>query len=93
MKAIAQLRERVVGMKTCHDVGRILQEYLDGDLDGENVSKVAEHLEHCQRCGLESDAYLRIKKSLARVGREGRIHPEDQLSIERLRRFAETLRA
>jgi hypothetical protein len=40
---------------------------------------------------MEASAYRRIKDSLARVGREGLVHPEDALSIERLRRFADSL--
>jgi anti-sigma factor RsiW len=91
MSAIGRMRERVVGMRTCHEVGRILQDYLDEELDQDRVKKVASHLEHCRRCGMEADAYARIKESLARVARQGLVHPEDQLSIERLRRFADTL--
>ena len=52
---------------------------------------VTVHLEHCHR-GKVADAYERIKESLARAAQRGLIHPEDQLSIERLRRFADTLR-
>jgi predicted anti-sigma-YlaC factor YlaD len=93
MKTLGRMRERVAEMRTCREVGRILQEYLDENLDSANVAKVSAHLEHCRRCGMEADAYTRIKDSLARIGREGRVHPEDQLSIERLRRFADELRA
>jgi anti-sigma factor RsiW len=91
MSTIGRLRERVVGMRTCHDVGRVLQSYLDDELDPARVKKVAAHLEQCRRCGMEADTYARIKESLARVARDGLVHPEDQLSIERLRRFADTL--
>jgi anti-sigma factor RsiW len=91
MSTFGRLRERVVGMRTCHDVGRILQQYLDEDLDQAQVKKVAAHLEHCRRCGMEAETYVRIKESLARVASQGLVHPEDQLSIERLRRFADTL--
>jgi predicted anti-sigma-YlaC factor YlaD len=92
VRTLTQLRDRFVEMQSCREVGRILQGYLDGDLDEARVAKVTEHLEHCRRCGMEADAYARIKESLARVGREGLIHPEDRLSIERLRRFADSLR-
>ena len=92
MRTLDLMRDRVVEMRTCREVGRILQTYLDGELDRSKVAKVTAHLEHCRRCGMEADAYARIKDSLARVGRNGLIHPEDQLSIERLRRFADSLR-
>jgi anti-sigma factor RsiW len=91
VKVLTEFRDRMIGMKTCREVGRILQSYLDADLDQARVSIVAAHLEHCRRCGMEADAYTRIKESLARIGREGRVHPEDRLSIVRLRRFADSL--
>lgn len=93
MKTLNRMRGRITEMRTCHEVGRILQDYLDDDLDQTTVAKVTAHLEHCRRCGMEADTYTRIKDSLARVGRQGLIHPEDQLCIERLRRFAESLRS
>lgn len=91
MSTVGRMRERVVEMRTCHEVGRVLQTYLDDELDQADVKKVASHLEHCRRCGMEADTYARIKESLARVARQGVIHPEDKLSIERLRHFADTL--
>jgi anti-sigma factor RsiW len=73
-------------------VGRILRTYLDGELNEARVVMVTAHLEHCRRRGKVVDTYERIKESLARVAQQGLIHPMDQLSIERLRRFADTLR-
>jgi predicted anti-sigma-YlaC factor YlaD len=93
VNALNKMRTRVSGMWECHEVGRIIQDYLDEDLDSVDASRVARHLEACRRCGMEASAYSRIKESLARVGREGRVHPEDELSIERLRRFAAELSA
>jgi anti-sigma factor RsiW len=93
MKALARIKDKVVEMRTCHEVGRFLQIYLDGELDQSRIATVAGHLEHCRRCGMEADAYERIKASLARIAQQGLVHPEDELSIERLRRFADTLQA
>jgi anti-sigma factor RsiW len=73
-------------------VGRILQTYLDGELNEARVAMVTAHLEHCRRRGKVADTYKGIKESLARVAQQGLIHPMDQLFIERLRRFAVTLR-
>ena len=39
-----------------------------------------------------AETYERIKESLARVAQQGLIRPTDQLSIEQLRRFADSLR-
>lgn len=91
MNTLNKMRARVSGMRECHEVGRIIQDYLDSELDPADATRVARHLEACRRCGMEASAYSRIKQSLARVGREGRVHPEDELSIERLRRFAAEL--
>jgi anti-sigma factor RsiW len=81
----------VVEMRTCHEVGRVLQTYLDGELNEARVAMVTAHLEYCRRRGKVGDTYERIKESLAHVAQQGLIHPMDQLSIERLRRFADTL--
>jgi len=91
MKTLEQLRARFVEMATCRDVGRILQSYLDSELDDARVAKVASHLEHCLRCGMKADTYARIKEALAHAAEHGQVHPEDQLAIERLRRFADSL--
>jgi anti-sigma factor RsiW len=80
-------------MWECHEVGRIIQDYLDEELDPAAAERVAQHLDACRRCGMEATTYARIKESLARIGREGRVHTEDELSIERLRRFAAELSA
>lgn len=91
MRTLDHIRGSAVEMRTCHKVCRILQTHLDGELNGARVAMVTAHLEHCRRCGKLADTYERIKGSLARVAQQGLIHPMDQLSIERLRRFADTL--
>lgn len=91
MKTLDRLRERIVEMATCRDVGRVLQTYLDGELDEHRVAKVTAHLEHCLRCGMKVKTYTQIKEALVRVAERGDVHPEDRLAIERLRRFADTL--
>jgi RNA polymerase sigma-70 factor (ECF subfamily) len=87
VRTLDHIRGRVE-MRTCDEVGRILQTYLDGERDEAGVAKVTAHFEHCRRCGMVADTYERIKESLARVAQQGLIH----LSIEQLRRFADTLR-
>jgi len=91
MKTLGQMRERIVEMATCREVGRVLQTYLDGELDADRVQKVTAHLDHCLRCGMQADTYLRIKNALAHAADRGDVHPEDRLAIERLRRFADTI--
>ena len=72
---------------TCAEVGKVLQHYLDDELDNDRRDAIAEHLEACRRCGLELDAYLRIKTSLAA---HGPVAPDDP-ALGRLHDFARQL--
>jgi len=93
VKTLERLRQRVADVTACRDVGRVLQSYLDGELDAAHTAEVATHLEHCVRCGMEADVYTRIQRALARRADGADPHPENRLAIERLRRFATTLNA
>ncbi|MGH2686466.1 MAG: anti-sigma factor family protein [Actinomycetota bacterium] len=75
-------------MPSCKEVGRLLQSYLDGELDDLRTQQVARHLEVCLRCGLEASTYREIKQSLRRRGED--LPPE---SLERLRDFGRRLAA
>lgn len=72
----------------CREVGKVLQSFLDGHTDPRTTAKVAEHLEDCRRCGLETNVYLEIKASLARQA-----PTLPQSTLDRLRRFAQELEA
>ena len=69
----------------CHQVGRRLQRYLDGELDELTARRIMRHLEDCRRCGLEAAAYTAIKASLSRRGGV----PDE--AVARLREFGERL--
>jgi predicted anti-sigma-YlaC factor YlaD len=71
---------------SCRQVGKILQSFLDSELDEMTTDKVAEHLEDCRRCGMAADVYLEIKASL---GRDAPVVPEE--SLNRLEDFARRL--
>lgn len=71
---------------SCHQVGTVLQQYLDGDIDAETAERIEEHLEECRRCGMEAETYERIKSTLAAQRPDV---PDD--SVERLREFGERL--
>lgn len=62
------LRRHTVGDRplSCREVGKLLQRYLDGEVDDQSARKVGEHLEDCRRCGLEVEVYGEIKAALAR---------------------------
>lgn len=73
---------------SCRQVGKVLQSFLDAELDEVTTDKVAEHLEDCRRCGMAADVYLEIKASL---GRDAPVVPEE--SLTRLEEFARRLTA
>ena len=80
---------RLIGTRkqlSCHQVGEVLQTYLDGELDDATTAKVHAHLEDCLRCGLEAEAYAALKASLQRGPAE-----LADASIARLREFGERL--
>lgn len=70
----------------CHKVARVLQTYLDGELDRRTAEKAAAHLEVCRKCGLEADTYRQLKEALAR-----RAEPVDTEALDRLRAFTHEL--
>ncbi len=74
------------GGMDCHQVGELLQHYLDGDIDADRARRIEAHLDECRRCGMEADTYERIKATLA-------AHRPDvpAESIDRLRAFGERL--
>ena len=72
---------------SCPEVGRLLQRFLDGELERErDIASLAEHLEECKRCGLEAETYQKIKSALQQ--RRIEVPPE---SVTRLREFGEHL--
>jgi len=71
----------------CHEVGELLQHYLDGHIAADRARLIEAHLEDCRRCGLEAETYERIKASLAT--RRTTVSPE---SVERLREFCAAAR-
>ncbi len=71
---------------TCREVGRVLQAYLDGEVDADSARLVASHLESCLNCGFEAATLRRICKSLRRVELD-----LDPAAVDRLRRFGEGL--
>jgi anti-sigma factor RsiW len=79
-------RRRADRPMTCAEVGEILQEYLDDQLDERRASRLAAHLEECRRCGLEAETYRRIKHSLS-----AHQHDLPLDALERLRDFGRRL--
>ena len=74
------------GGMSCHQVGEVLQQYLDGQIDPERAGRIEAHLDECRRCGMEAETYERIKTTLAEQRPE--VSAE---SVDRLREFGERL--
>jgi anti-sigma factor RsiW len=74
------------GGMDCHQVGEVLQRYLDGEIDVDRARRIEEHLEECRRCGMEAETYERIKATFAA---HRPAVPAD--SVARLREFGERL--
>ncbi len=71
---------------TCHEVGQMLQSYLDGEVGPDRAQKVARHLEACRRCGLEASTYRRLKAALSGLSED--VDPE---AVRRLQHFVDDL--
>ena len=77
---------RRTGPMSCNEVHRLVQKYLDDQLDDAQAARLASHLADCRRCGLDADTYRRIKRALA-DGR-GALPPD---ALDRLQTFAEAV--
>jgi anti-sigma factor RsiW len=80
---------RLIGTRhrlSCRQVAKLLQTYLDDELDSDAARKVEDHLEDCIRCGLETEAYQALKASLQRVPAGSTAD-----AVARLRAFGEQL--
>lgn len=67
-------------------MARVLQAYLDGEVGPDQAGLVAEHLRHCQRCGIDERIYREVKRSLQELA-----PTPDPDAIRRLRTYADEL--
>lgn len=81
---------QVLMSRRCRYVMRVLQSYLDGEVDARTADIVAAHLEECRRCGLEAATYEAIKVAIA-SGIEGGRVPVDPGILDRLHAFVASL--
>lgn len=83
--------ESMVMRVRCRRVARVLQSYLDGEVDPPTATAVSEHLEACRRCGLEASAYAAIKVAVAARGAGRDVPDVDPAALVRLTAFARSL--
>ena len=88
MARFRKVREKVSEMRTCHEMGRWLQHYLDGEIDEATAKQVREHLMTCVGCGMEFDTYRRIVDVLHNTADNEPVVIGDAESLDRLRAFA-----
>jgi anti-sigma factor RsiW len=70
----------------CHEVGAVLQAYLDGELGATDAELVTEHLEHCERCEIEATTVTRVVEAIRRQ------RPDlESDALDRLGRFVDEL--
>lgn len=86
-----QMRNEVRAMRMCHQTGRWLQHFLDGEVTFATSVEVEAHLLICVRCGMEFETFARIQAALRSAPREAAFLVEDEVALERLRRFAAQL--
>jgi anti-sigma factor RsiW len=80
---IGRLVHRFRTPPACRQVAAILQSYLDGELPPSEVELVHDHLQHCERCGIESEIHEAVRRSLAELAT-----PTDPHAVARLTTFA-----
>lgn len=81
----------VLHRSQCHQTARVLQSYLDGEIEPSAAVAVAEHLEFCRRCGLEVETYEAIKAAILATDRAAPVDVVDRAAVARLREFAQRL--
>lgn len=86
-----RLKSTVTEMAKCKRVGKLLQSYIDGEVDIDQIELISNHLETCLKCGMNYEIYSDIKHAL-QLGhfKNGALH-EDALALQRLKRFVSTL--
>jgi len=88
MRMLRGIRDNLREMRTCHEVGQWLQDYLDGELEESRTGQVEDHLRTCLRCGLEFDTYTKIVSALHDTAEQSSALINDEVALARLRRFA-----
>lgn len=54
----------------CHQVRDLMQAFVDGELEPEETRLVAEHVDRCRDCGVETATFLQVKEALAQLRTE-----------------------
>lgn len=72
----------------CRHVARVLQAYIDGELDPRRAPLVAAHLEECRRCGLDAETWRWLKATVAVTDVP---RPDEPERVDRLRAFVNDL--
>lgn len=82
---------RMLAMRRCRRVAKVLQDYLDGEVDARTARAVHDHLEECRRCGLEATTYQAIKDAIPLALADDQDVEVDAAALARLRSFTARL--
>ena len=74
-----RILDKLRGAMACSDVLKVIQAYIDGEIDAKTARKVADHLDRCHPCVNEEQIYEHIKSSLGRRRRHVDVDVLDQL--------------
>lgn len=74
-------------MMNCKEAARLIDVYLDQELNERTVFKIREHLEKCKSCFGNYQFNLALKKLIQRIGSKFTLPEEIQF---KLKRFLET---
>ena len=77
---------RIRSVMSCRQAARVIQSYLDGEIDFGTGRAVTAHLERCRQCGMKAATYEAIKAALAHRAPE-----TDREAVARLADFVEEL--
>jgi len=67
--------------KSCEESLRLLQEYMDGELDDLTASQVEKHFRMCKACYPHLDLEKRFRERLRRAGERDRCPEEVRASV------------
>lgn len=51
---------------SCLEAARLIDGYIDGEIDEATCAKIVYHLEICRECGMEAELYMQIKIAVGR---------------------------
>lgn len=61
---------------SCQETGNRISDYVDGELEGRNLTRVRRHLARCKRCQAMLESLQRTLEQLRSLGSPEQVAPE-----------------